>query len=666
MIFSKNKDILHMLVVFSIIAFVYMWSTPRTVVFEDDGLFIMAAYFNGIAHAPGYPLFTLLGHLATYIPFGSIAYRVHILSGILGALSCVCVWYVARLLITDYIYAYTAALGFGISRIFWSQSIIAEVYSLNVLIFLILVILSIYLARDEQGINTGKLMKWMGFIYGLGLSNHWPLLILSTPMLLAIVLPRWKSWLPHIPKALLFLLLGLLPYAWMIWRSHMNPTISFYGPIDSFSDFWFTVSRQGYVEGDHNIGAGLYDKIMFCGFLLKETVSQYGWFQTVFVIIGIFSQWKYLHKNLCIALILGYLGSTFLLNGLLGFTYDPLHRDLFKVYPVIAYVVVSLWMVLGLKYILAKSNDFFQKYVNFNFIKVTLCILVLFSEFFINLPYNYRAGDRLAEEYGLAVFETLPADAVFITFTDVETGTLGYLNLIQKVRPDVSIINSDGLVFSNRLFHKANIDQEQKYEILSSYLKAEERPIYFVRGIPSIYGSNDYGIYLKLDKTLEKDVAIAVANPRLIKFYESLLAIDDLEDPWESMVRHLIISDYCRITTRLYVAKIKNYDFNKLNHVCRGFQAILSMTEILLENPNPDLAFLRKKLDEAKSLKHEALTVEDIARLETLYGRVLMLDKHNEQALEYFQNSLKIWPHEKNGAREYIKELAQQQSRMSQ
>jgi len=79
----------HLLVVFMVIFVVYFWSAPRTVVLEDDGIFILAAYFNGIAHPPGYPLYTLLGHLATYLPFGSVAFRVHLLSAFFG---CACMW----------------------------------------------------------------------------------------------------------------------------------------------------------------------------------------------------------------------------------------------------------------------------------------------------------------------------------------------------------------------------------------------------------------------------------------------------------------------------------------------------------------------------------------------------------------------------------------------
>jgi len=57
---------------------VYALSAPHTIGLEDDALFILSSYFLGIEHPPGYPLFTLAGQLFTWLPFGTIPYRVKI------------------------------------------------------------------------------------------------------------------------------------------------------------------------------------------------------------------------------------------------------------------------------------------------------------------------------------------------------------------------------------------------------------------------------------------------------------------------------------------------------------------------------------------------------------------------------------------------------------
>src|SRR5687768_3341379 len=92
------------LVVFFIALFVFICTASRTVTFEDSGLFILASHFWGIAHPPGYPLYTFLGHIFSYLPFGTVAFRISLLSCLLGAGSAVLcvqlirVWTVSRVL----------------------------------------------------------------------------------------------------------------------------------------------------------------------------------------------------------------------------------------------------------------------------------------------------------------------------------------------------------------------------------------------------------------------------------------------------------------------------------------------------------------------------------------------------------------------------------------
>ena len=101
----------------------YVATLPRTVVLEDDGLFLMAGVHLGIAHPPGYPLYTLIVHLFTRLPFLDAAFLGHLSSAVLGALACGAVYCCARLLRASPAPALTAAWLFGVSEQFWSQAI---------------------------------------------------------------------------------------------------------------------------------------------------------------------------------------------------------------------------------------------------------------------------------------------------------------------------------------------------------------------------------------------------------------------------------------------------------------------------------------------------------------------------------------------------------------
>ncbi|KAG5857518.1 hypothetical protein ANANG_G00020310 [Anguilla anguilla] len=70
------------------VAALYLPCVQRTVPGGDSGELITAACELGVAHPPGYPLFTLLSHLAlVLLPFQSAAYSINLLSGLLGALA---------------------------------------------------------------------------------------------------------------------------------------------------------------------------------------------------------------------------------------------------------------------------------------------------------------------------------------------------------------------------------------------------------------------------------------------------------------------------------------------------------------------------------------------------------------------------------------------------
>ena len=207
----------------------YVATLPRTVVLEDDSLFLMAGVHLGVAHPPGYPLYTLIVHLFTRLPFGDVVFLGHLSSAVLGALACGAVYACARLLRASPAPALIVAWLFGVSEQFWSQAIIAEVYTLNALLFFATYALVLHGAQNPR---RGWPLAAADVAWGAGLANHWPLMVLATPglaMALALA-PKWRDVLGRLPRLLgAAFLTAALPYAWMVWLSHQS-AISFYGP----------------------------------------------------------------------------------------------------------------------------------------------------------------------------------------------------------------------------------------------------------------------------------------------------------------------------------------------------------------------------------------------------------------------------------------------------
>ena len=100
-------------------------------------------------------------------------------------------------------------------------------------------------------------------------------MVLATPGLALALAPVWREVVPRLPRLLgLALAAAALPYAWMVWLSHQAPLVSFYGPIDTWSDFWFYVSRQGYSGVDVSPAAGWGDRAGFLGWFATDLVRQ--------------------------------------------------------------------------------------------------------------------------------------------------------------------------------------------------------------------------------------------------------------------------------------------------------------------------------------------------------------------------------------------------------
>lgn len=649
-----RQEWLHWLFVFAVTFAVYCWSTPRSVVFEDDGLFIMASWFNGIAHPPGYPLFTLVGHLATLVPVGSVAFRVHLASGLFGALSAVVMYQVALTLFSRRVYAWTAALCLAVSREFWSQAIISEVYTLNVFILLLLVLFSLYQADAERPFSN-RLFYGMAVLYGLGLSNHWPLLILTSPAILLILWPVWRDVVKALPRAIPFVFLGLTPYLWLVIHSNMHPAISFYGSIRNWHQFWYMVSREGYARTDVDVGANIHDKLSFAGFVLQQTAVQLGPAGALFAVIGFFRQWRVWKPSFCLALLLGFLGSTFILIGLLGFNYDILHQNVFRVYPVNAYAIMVFWLCLGIRYVSAQISRLAGGRLTSANVNLFMAMLVIGTALLINIPYNYRARDDLADAYGHVILKTLKHNADFFTMGDIDTFPLGYLHLVEGVRPDVTLYHSLGLVFDTRLVNPLTVDDKTRYQVMSDFIRKESRPIYYVSDLPALYGYDYYGPYSQVDKKLAADKADVVIDSDIIDFYERLLDSGEPYDPWERMVRYSMIADYCKIATQVNHNEGRRHT-GELLRICRGYGPLLVLIDRLLQEKQPDRALIRNLLQKAGRLRHRAQTTEDYITYDILYGRFLLLRGRTREALQHFRRAVRKWPSVANPGYRLIRE----------
>src|SRR5919199_4123480 len=122
----------------------------------------------GVGHPTGYPTYMMLTHLFTYLHVGDPAYRVNLASAVYGVAAVVLFYLVGLRLAGRAVAAAAGALAFGLSDTFWSQAVIAEVYTLEALLAA-LVILVVLVWRDRR---EDRFLLLVAFLVGLSLTHH--------------------------------------------------------------------------------------------------------------------------------------------------------------------------------------------------------------------------------------------------------------------------------------------------------------------------------------------------------------------------------------------------------------------------------------------------------------------------------------------------------------
>ena len=168
-----------------VFAGVYLATVSYSISVVDTGLFMMGCDANGIAHPPGFPLATLICHPMMSLPFDG-AIPGNLFSMLFSILTLCALYFLCRLIDLSELESALAVGVMAVSTAFWSQSIVLEVYTLNSFLFICMMICCFCFSRAGDG-------RWLvsgSLFLGLGLSNHWPLIVASSLCLLPFLL--WK------------------------------------------------------------------------------------------------------------------------------------------------------------------------------------------------------------------------------------------------------------------------------------------------------------------------------------------------------------------------------------------------------------------------------------------------------------------------------------------
>jgi hypothetical protein len=405
---------------------------------RDGGDFIAAAWVLGVPHPTGYPAYTMLAWLFTRLPYGSVAWRVHLLSGISGAGTVALIYVIGRR-IAEERNSGAAILGAAIgasllafSPLFWGHSLIAEVYTL-LLFFTALVLWLMLRWRD------GESPLWLAALaFGVGMGNH----ITLTFMVPLILLLLWHgrerlSW-RDVLTSTVALAAGLLVYVYLPWRASKYPVIN-WGGANTWEGFKWMVTGQGYRRFFFALPTEkLPSRLGEWGDLTRAQFPYLAW---PLAALGL---WDLVRRDSWLAL------GTFLdaaLSLIYSIGYNTTDAFVFLL-PV--YVYLALWIGQGAAWLLAGVHRMRRPQERQTFlvglVTAGLLLLPLISlvEEWDGMDLTH---DRRAEDYALDALQAVEPGSLILVGGDKETFALWYYRYVEMVRPDVATVNYPMLNF---------------------------------------------------------------------------------------------------------------------------------------------------------------------------------------------------------------------------
>ncbi len=207
----------------------------------------------GVPHTTGYPLYVLLSHLFSYLPLGTLAWRVNFMSAFFAVAAVVTLQRILRGLLQNEILAFGGALLLAVSPLFWKFAVVAGVYSLNAF-FVCLVIYFLFKWSDmvrERGMSpdsAGRGYFYAAcFVYALSFGNHVTMItLLPAFVFFALVTDRRTVLnLKTALLALLFVALAASLYSLPFISTNM-PSPYLENRVETFGDLWNLITASGF------------------------------------------------------------------------------------------------------------------------------------------------------------------------------------------------------------------------------------------------------------------------------------------------------------------------------------------------------------------------------------------------------------------------------------
>lgn len=433
---------------------VYYLTTCRGIWIGDSGEFALALKTFGIAHPPGYPLFTIQGTLFVQaLSFLRPIFAGGIYSITVSAAAVGIVFLIMRRRLDD-LSSFGLALCWAFTAIFWAETNGVEIYTLNVLL-----IVATYLALESE-----SSYKWPLTIYlfGLCLCNHPSSLALVPAILYRFFAEGEYRRTSRFPFYVGLLAVAGTMYLYLWVRSTHDP-ISDWGNPEGLSALWQHMSLKQYSGWVHNS----WDNLLFAVQLYFRSVLEcWSWLGLILILSGLGLGFKYNFARTINAL-------TILVTSIsMAAFHQAVNHEPFYLPPLFASLLLISNNLVALK-----SKARIRSVVSWAIVGAAAILLVL----------NYRANDKsdytLYDNYSRQLLDSaLPNSTIFLA-GDINTFGAEYLRYGEDYRSDLTLYDRSirKRALTERASELAGFSTTDLFEARTTIIRRERGRLYLAK-----------------------------------------------------------------------------------------------------------------------------------------------------------------------------------------
>lgn len=459
----------------------YARTMPPTVLGGDSGEYQHMAYYLGVPHSTGYPLYILLAKLFTFLPFGDVAYRVNLFSVVSAALTVPLVYATALRLTRSQFSSILAAIVLALAPSLWGAAVDAEVYALHLLLGVLSILFALRWHQEGNRVDFFAL----AFVFGLGLTNHRVIVFGAPALALVVWLNRARLNFAMLWRGGLLILLPLLLYAYIPIRAgqliaNQDPANwEFYQREDAIVKGQISAYYRHTPDGLFNLVTG-FDNRNKLGFKspldeanrleLASTllVQQFSVVGIALIIAGGVASFR--RDRRVFAILLALAGSV-------GFIAIYLRGESTVYYFSLAYFALALWLAFGVDVLFGWARASKSMLTSPRVVASVLCLLPL-SSLVANFPRLDKSDLYTFRDFAQTVLhDNLAPNAVVIAPWEVSE-PMRYYQFVENQRPDLLVVNVSPIwVQFDRMLTRA---------------RELKRPFYYVQFTPELKNSPGY------------------------------------------------------------------------------------------------------------------------------------------------------------------------------